>query len=87
MANGKVRPQSDRPGQVNMPIVLSAVGVEMGVYEPTRASILTELPRVQEIDWSSMNAWEMISCRNSEDSRRGSEEGRLKRARVAQTVS
>ncbi|MFL4970472.1 MAG: hypothetical protein ACJ8FU_04385 [Xanthobacteraceae bacterium] len=31
----------------NMPIVLSAVGVEMGVNEPTRASILTELPRVQ----------------------------------------
>ena len=42
----------------NMPIVLSAVGVEIGVNGPTRASVVAELPRVQEIDRSSMNAWE-----------------------------
>ena len=41
-----------------MPIVLSAVGVEIGVNRPTRALIVAELPRVQEIDRSSMNAWE-----------------------------
>jgi nicotinamidase-related amidase len=42
----------------NMPVVLSTVGVEMGVNGPTRASILAELPDAQVIDRSSMNAWE-----------------------------
>lgn len=42
----------------DMPIVLSTVGVEMRVNEPTRGSILAELPGVQPIDRSSMNAWE-----------------------------
>ncbi len=42
----------------DMPIVLSTVGVEMGVNQPTRQSILDELPGVQVIDRSSMNAWE-----------------------------
>ena len=41
-----------------MPVVLSTVGVEMGVNHPTRQSILDELPDVQVIDRSSMNAWE-----------------------------
>jgi nicotinamidase-related amidase len=41
-----------------MPIVLSTVGVEMGVNGPTRQSILDELPGVTPIDRSSMNAWE-----------------------------
>jgi nicotinamidase-related amidase len=42
----------------NMPIVLSTVGVEMGVNGPTRASIMAELPGIDVIDRSSMNAWE-----------------------------
>lgn len=41
-----------------VPIVLSTVGVEMGVNRPTRQSILDELPGIQVIDRSSMNAWE-----------------------------
>src|SRR5688572_29306360 len=41
-----------------MPIVLSSVGVEMGVNQPTRPSILNELPGIEVIDRSSMNAWE-----------------------------
>jgi nicotinamidase-related amidase len=41
-----------------MPVVLSTVGVEMGVNGPTRDSILAELPGVAVIDRSSMNAWE-----------------------------
>ena len=41
-----------------MPIVLSTVGVQMGVNGPTRASILAELPGTEAIDRSSMNAWE-----------------------------
>jgi nicotinamidase-related amidase len=41
-----------------MPVVLSTVGVEMGVNQPTRGPILAELPGVQPIDRSSMNAWE-----------------------------
>jgi nicotinamidase-related amidase len=42
----------------NMPIILSTVGVEMGVNQPTRQSILDELPGINVIDRSSMNAWE-----------------------------
>jgi nicotinamidase-related amidase len=42
----------------NMPVVLSTVGVEMGVNQPTRQSILDELPGINVIDRSSMNAWE-----------------------------
>src|SRR5262249_15723230 len=41
-----------------MPVVLSTVGVEMGVNHPTRQSILDELPGIKVIDRSSMNAWE-----------------------------
>lgn len=41
-----------------VPIILSTVGVEMGVNKPTRQSILDELPGVKAIDRSSMNAWE-----------------------------
>jgi nicotinamidase-related amidase len=41
-----------------MPIVLSTVGVEMGVNGPTRTSITAELPGIDVIDRSSMNAWE-----------------------------
>ena len=41
-----------------MPIVLSTVGVEMGVNGPTRASLLAELADPHAIDRSSMNAWE-----------------------------
>ena len=41
-----------------MPIVLSTVGVQMGVNGPTRESILAKLPDVTVIDRSSMNAWE-----------------------------
>lgn len=42
----------------NIPVILSTVGVEMGVNQPTRQSILAELPGVDIIDRSSMNAWE-----------------------------
>jgi nicotinamidase-related amidase len=42
----------------NVPIILSTVGVEMGVNQPTRQSILDELPGINVIDRSSMNAWE-----------------------------
>jgi hypothetical protein len=39
-----------------MPVVLYIFCVEMGVNGPTRVSILSELPGVQVIDRSSMNA-------------------------------
>ena len=42
----------------DMPIILSTVGVQMGVNHPTRQSILDELPGIEIIDRSSMNAWE-----------------------------
>ena len=46
-----------------MPVVLSTVGVEMGVNRPTRESILGELPGIEVIDRSSMNAWEDAAFR------------------------
>ena len=42
----------------NMPIVLSTVGVKYGLNSPTHASILAELPGVEPIDRTSMNAFE-----------------------------
>jgi nicotinamidase-related amidase len=42
----------------DMPVILSTVGVEMKVNHPTRQSILDELPGINVIDRSSMNAWE-----------------------------
>jgi nicotinamidase-related amidase len=48
-----------------MPIVLSTVGVEMGVNHPTVSSILAELPDVKVIDRSSMNAWEDRAFRDA----------------------
>jgi nicotinamidase-related amidase len=43
---------------LNIPVVLSTVGVEMGVNSPTVPSITRELPGAKVIDRSSMNAWE-----------------------------
>jgi nicotinamidase-related amidase len=42
----------------DMPIVLSTVGVEYKINAPTRPSILSELPDIQAIDRTSMNAFE-----------------------------
>ena len=42
----------------DMPIILSTVGVEMGVNHPTLPSIRAELPGIEVIDRSSMNSWE-----------------------------
>ncbi len=46
-----------------MPVILSTVGVKMGVNHPTRQSIVDELPGVEVIDRSSMNAWEDAAFR------------------------
>ena len=40
-----------------IPVILSTVGVEMGVNGPTVESLRAVLPHVQDIDRSSMNAW------------------------------
>ncbi len=42
----------------NMPIVLSTVGVTAGFNGPTRPAILSELPGLQVIDRTTMNAFE-----------------------------
>ena len=42
----------------DMPIILSTVGVEMGVNHPTIPSIMAELPGIESIYSSSMNSWE-----------------------------
>lgn len=46
-----------------IPVVLSTVGVEMGVNGPTRPSIQDELPGVAVIDRTSMDAWEDAAFR------------------------
>jgi nicotinamidase-related amidase len=43
---------------LDMPIVLSTVGVEFGINGPTIPSILSELDGIEPIDRSSMNAFE-----------------------------
>ena len=48
-----------------VPIILSTVGVEMGVNHPTRQSILDELPGIDIIDRTSMNAWEDNAFRDA----------------------
>ena len=42
----------------DIPVILSTVGVQMGVNGPTRESIQKELPGIEPIDRTSMNAWE-----------------------------
>jgi nicotinamidase-related amidase len=42
----------------NIPVILSTVGVQMGVNGPTRPAIQDELPGIEVIDRSSMDAWE-----------------------------
>jgi len=42
----------------DMPIVLSTVGVKYGIDSPTQPSILSDLPGVEPIDRTSMNAFE-----------------------------
>jgi len=49
----------------DMPIILSTVGVKMGVNHPTKKSIRSAIPEVQEIDRSSMDAWEDNAFRNA----------------------
>jgi nicotinamidase-related amidase len=41
-----------------MPVVLSSVGVTMGVNKPTIETLTAELPDLNVIDRSSMDAWE-----------------------------
>ncbi|WP_444963933.1 isochorismatase family protein [Nocardiopsis sp. M1B1] len=42
----------------DVPVVLSTVGVDMGVNEGTAKVIRDELPEVEEIDRTGVNAWE-----------------------------
>ena len=42
----------------NMPVVLSTVGVKYRINGPTHASIVSDLPGVEPIDRTSMNAFE-----------------------------
>ncbi|AKU93832.1 hypothetical protein AKJ09_00496 [Labilithrix luteola] len=44
--------------RMEIPVVLSTVAVKMGVDQPTIPSLKAELPHVNEIDRTSMNAWE-----------------------------
>jgi len=43
---------------LDMPIVLSTVGVKFGINSPTQPAILADLPGIVPIDRSSMNAFE-----------------------------
>lgn len=42
----------------DVPVVVSTVGVDMGVNEGTAGPIMAELPGVREIDRTGVNAWE-----------------------------
>src|SRR6476646_6542036 len=49
----------------DMPIVLSTVGVESGVCGPMQPAVLAELPDVEPIDRSTMNAFENQAFRDA----------------------
>ena len=49
----------------DMPIVLSSVGVENDIFSPTQPAILAELPDVEPIDRSTMNAFEDQAVREA----------------------
>lgn len=49
----------------DMPIVLSTVGVAFGFNGPTRKAIVDELPGVQVLDRTSMNAFEDVAFREA----------------------
>src|SRR5258705_8415844 len=50
----------------DMPIVLSTVGVKSGANHATKASIRSAVPKtVEELDRSTMNAWEDNAFRNA----------------------
>lgn len=50
---------------IGVPVVLSTVGVEMGVNKSTIPSLREELSDVTEIDRSQMNAWEDAGFREA----------------------
>ncbi len=47
----------------NIPVILSTVGVQIGVNGPTRPAIQNELPGLDAIDRTSMDAWEDTAFR------------------------
>jgi nicotinamidase-related amidase len=49
----------------DMPIVLSSVGVESGAFGPTQPALLAELPDVEPIDRSTMNAFKNQAFRDA----------------------
>lgn len=49
----------------DVPVVVSTVGVDMGVNEGTAKVIMDELPGAKEIDRSGVNAWEDEEFRNA----------------------
>lgn len=49
----------------DVPVIVSTVGVDMGVNTGTAEEILAELPDVEEIDRSGVNAWEDEDFRNA----------------------
>lgn len=50
---------------LNIPVVLSTVAVAMGINRPTKQSIADELPGIDIIDRSTMNAWEDAAFLNA----------------------
>ncbi|MFJ5107811.1 MULTISPECIES: isochorismatase family protein [unclassified Glutamicibacter] len=54
--------------EYGIPVVLSTVGVDMGVNQGTAQVIKDELPGVKEIDRSGVNAWEDAEFRQAIES-------------------
>src|SRR6476469_1987919 len=49
----------------DMPVVLSTVGVESGVFGPMQPAVLAELPDLEPIDRSTMNAFDNQAFRDA----------------------
>jgi hypothetical protein len=53
-----VRTLSQMAVKFEIPVILSTVGVKLGVDSPTIASLRAVLPGVEDIDRTSMDAWD-----------------------------
>ena len=53
-----VRSLAQIASELKIPVILSTVGVDMGVNGPTIKSLRDVVPNVKEIDRSTMNAWD-----------------------------
>lgn len=51
--------------RLEMPVILSTIGVKTGVNQPTLPELRAEIPNVREIDRTTMNSWDDAAFRKA----------------------